>query len=54
LVPSQHGSLIGIRTAWMFHAFIASIEVWSGVPSYMPLPCTHANSPLERLTPKSR
>src|SRR5687767_15235179 len=39
----------------MFHVFIASTEAWStGPPSHMPLPCTQANSPLERLTPSSR
>src|SRR3954454_14609934 len=54
-VPSQQSSLSGSRTVWMFHAFMASTEAWSGcAPSKMPLPCTQANSALDRLTPSSR
>src|SRR6185295_11621279 len=53
--PSQQSSLSGIRTAWMFQAFIASMPACAdGAPSHMPLPCTQANSPLDRLTPSSR
>src|SRR5688500_16834448 len=44
-----------MRTARMFQVFIASTEAWStGPESHRPLPCTQANSPLERLTPSSR
>jgi hypothetical protein len=53
--PSQQSSLSGIRTACTFQAFMASTPAWSvGLPSHMPLPCTQANSPLDRLTPSSR
>src|SRR5947207_11096791 len=39
----------------MFHAFIASTVDWSGCAlSHRPLPWTHANSALDRLTPSSR
>src|SRR5687768_1871883 len=39
----------------MFQVFIASTDAWStGPESHSPLPCTQANSPLERLTPSSR
>src|SRR5687768_17149140 len=39
----------------MFQVFIASTDAWSTGPlSHSPLPCTQANSPLERLTPSSR
>src|SRR5688572_29052484 len=39
----------------MFQVFIAVTDAWStGPKSHWPLPCTHAYSPLERLTPSSR
>src|SRR5437660_508798 len=53
-VPSQHSSLSGTRTAWMFQVFIALMEAWSAGPSHMPLPWMQANSPLERFTPSIR
>jgi hypothetical protein len=38
-VPSQQSSFSGIRTAWMFQAFMASTLAWSADGlSHMPLP----------------
>src|SRR3954471_3984408 len=55
LTPSQHSSFNGMRTAWMFQVFMASTDAWSTGPlSHSPLPCTQANSALERSTPSSR
>src|SRR4051812_43324809 len=52
--PSQHSSLSGMRTAFAFQSAIAWIAASSTGPSKMPRPCTHMNSPPDRLTPSSR
>src|SRR3954453_4814327 len=54
LRPSQHSSFSGTRTARTFHAFMASMAALSTGPSQTPRPCTHMNSPPDRLTPSSR
>ena len=54
LVPSQHSSFRGTRTARTFQDRMAVTEAWSIGPFHMPLPWMQANSPPDRLTPSSR